>query len=311
MRINEHLYFYRGVERLFPAFGLYSGNSSIISGEGLTLIDPGTSPGFHLRSVREQSARDGLRFGDINKILLTHAHQDHAPAAPFLADELGADILCHELEIPMLEDQKVFFLDEYNAFKPSKNGLPYPPEWIMEAGSYLLFGAVKPVTGAVAVREGTVIDEAAGATVVELPGHRPGEIGIYISEDRALITGDIINWRRYKLPSLNMPVSDLDMTVSSLKKIQSMNVEVIVNGHECFIRGESRIKKWVAAVLDWCDWARETATRETDANPCIPLLKLGKILIGNTVEVPPYEIIPIAHTVLKSIGFAGESPLFF
>ena len=58
MQISEHLFFYRGIEKLFPAFGMYSGNTSIIRGDGLTLIDPGTSPGFQLRSVRETAARE-------------------------------------------------------------------------------------------------------------------------------------------------------------------------------------------------------------------------------------------------------------
>ncbi|MFA6448528.1 MAG: MBL fold metallo-hydrolase [bacterium] len=304
MKISEHLYFYRGVEHIFPAFGMYSGNSSIISGDSLTLIDPGTAAGVHLRSVSEKSVRDGLRFGDIKKILLTHAHQDHAPAAPFLAEELGADILCHKLEIPMLEDPAVFFRDEYDAFTLGNKEMPRLPEWLTNAGVFVLFGALKPHFGAVAVSEGTVVDEAAGATVVELPGHRPGEIGVYIARDRALVTGDIINWRRYSLPSLNMPVSDLDMTVASLHKMLKLDVEVIVNGHENFVRGEARIKKWISDVLLWCDRSREIAAREIGRDPRFPLLKLGRMLIDNNVEIPFYEIIPIAHTVLKSIGHA-------
>jgi glyoxylase-like metal-dependent hydrolase (beta-lactamase superfamily II) len=306
MRISDHLFFYRGVEKVFPAFGMYSGNSSIIQGDTLTLIDPGTSPGHQSRAVREKSARDGLTFGDIKNILLTHAHQDHAPAAPFLAEELGARVLCHELEISMLEHPSRFFRDEYNAFTPGRKHPPYPPEWILNAGVFFLFGPAKPFKDATAVREGTVIDEAAGATVVELPGHRPGEIGVYIARDRTLVTGDIINWRRYYLPSLNMPVSDLDMTVASLNKMISMDIELIVNGHEKFVRGESRIKKWISDVLIWCERAKEIAAREIERNPRISMLKLGNILIGDNVDVPAYEIIPVAHAVLKSIGYPGD-----
>ncbi len=308
MRISEHLYFYRARE-VMPMFGLSSGNSSIIRGDTLTLVDPGTSPGFHLRHVKNKAESDGLRFSDITQIAISHAHQDHAPAAATASRVLGARVLCHPLDIPLLEEPSRFFRDEYDALRYGKGSVRLPPQPLLDAFVLAVFGKIEPCAGATPVREGFVIDEKAGAYVVELPGHRPGEIGIHIPRDGALVTGDIINRRRYDIPSLNLPFSDLDMTMSSLKKILDMDVSVIASGHERYVKGRLKIRRWVKDVLAWCERARETAARETARDPGISLLRLGKLLIGDNSDFLPYDTVFVANAALKSIGYEADVPM--
>lgn len=304
MKLTDHLYFYRGVE-ILPVFGLTSGNSCIIKGNTLTLTDPGTAPGFQTRNVKRCMRTDGLAPEAITQIFITHAHQDHSPAAAHFYHNKNAKVLCHEKEIPFLQSPSTFYKDEIRAFGYAS--IFEPPEFIVDASVYLLFGDTPSIQTPTAVRDGDIIDESAGARVIALPGHRPGEIGIYLEKDSAIVTGDIINWRRYEIPSLNMPLSDLDQTVESLIKIKSLSIDVMTNGHEKFVRGQDRIRKWIDDVIGWCEWAKETTRKVvSERNNRVSLVKLGLDLTNGNKDIPPYEIIFIAHTVLKSIGYSGK-----
>ncbi len=71
-------------------------NCVVIGEEQLYVVDPGaTDPDEqeHLRTLLEHLAVLG---GRVAAILLTHAHKDHAGAAPFLRTAFGAPIWCHE-----------------------------------------------------------------------------------------------------------------------------------------------------------------------------------------------------------------------
>ena len=43
-----------------------------------------------------------------------------------------------------------------------------------------------------AVRDGDVLDFAGGARVIEVPGHTPGSIALYLPDGEAVLTGDAV-----------------------------------------------------------------------------------------------------------------------
>ena len=68
---------------------------------------------------------------------------------------------------------------------------------------------------------------------IELPGHSEDGIGVYIIEDEVLFSGDV--W----MPIPHIVDGDPDVMRESLKKIESLTIENVVQGHgDVILRGE-------------------------------------------------------------------------
>src|SRR5689334_618664 len=69
----------------------FTGTNSYIVGSGrVAIIDPGPADGAHLDAL--MAATNGET---VSHILITHAHRDHADAAPLLARRTGAPTYAH------------------------------------------------------------------------------------------------------------------------------------------------------------------------------------------------------------------------
>ena len=69
--------------------------------------------------------------------------------------------------------------------------------------------------------------------LIELPGHSEDGIGVYIVEDEVLFAGDV--W----MPIPHIMDGDPDMMRESLKKIETLTIENVVQGHgDVILRGE-------------------------------------------------------------------------
>ena len=68
---------------------------------------------------------------------------------------------------------------------------------------------------------------------IELPGHSPDGIGVYVVEDEVLFAGDV--W----MPIPHIVDGDPQVMRESLKKIEALTIENVVQGHgEVILRGE-------------------------------------------------------------------------
>lgn len=302
MKVTKHIYWYRGEESLIPFFGLCSGNTVVIRGDRLTLVDPGPSMGPHLKKVQRGMSEDGLRFDNITKVIVTHAHPDHSQALPALRKRLVTpQVYCHPLEKRILEEPGAMWDDEYERLGPFAGQVMPLPRPLMVFMTKLMFGPVEPFEGAIPVTESTMLNLGVQARIVELPGHRPGEIGVHIPEDEALIIGDLINYRMYDVPSLNMPVSDLRQAEESVRKIRALGVKTLVPAHDCVVEGEQKINQWLDDTLDRCALMRRQAESALLENPHIQLQLLGKLLCGKNEGMTFFHRRMVAHIVLKSL----------
>jgi glyoxylase-like metal-dependent hydrolase (beta-lactamase superfamily II) len=136
----------------------------VVDDDGLTLVDTGL-PG---------SARDILQAasevdGEIRRIALTHAHQDHVGSLEALAEELpGAEVLVPARDARFLHGDKSIDPDEPQA-KP-RGGYPkvdVEPSRLLQPG-----------------------DRVGALEVVASPGHTPGHVAYLDTRDRTLIAGD-------------------------------------------------------------------------------------------------------------------------
>jgi glyoxylase-like metal-dependent hydrolase (beta-lactamase superfamily II) len=72
------------------------GTNTYLVGRGeIVVIDPGPGDAVHVAGILAAAGGDR-----ITRILLTHGHPDHAPAAPLLARRVAAPILSHEEGLP-------------------------------------------------------------------------------------------------------------------------------------------------------------------------------------------------------------------
>jgi glyoxylase-like metal-dependent hydrolase (beta-lactamase superfamily II) len=67
-----------------------------------------------------------------------------------------------------------------------------------------------------------------GLTVVDLPGHTPGSVGLVDHEERALLSGDAI----YDGGLIDtLPESDVDAYLATMERLRQLDVDVVYPGH--------------------------------------------------------------------------------
>src|SRR5215475_8242234 len=81
-------------------------NIYIIAEEPITLLDTGPKTADALAALREQLRSLGLIVRDIQRIILTHTHEDHCGLAGVLQYESGAGVYVHEWEYQNISQQR-------------------------------------------------------------------------------------------------------------------------------------------------------------------------------------------------------------
>ena len=73
----------------------------LFENDGMTLIDAGATGSYqHLTDGVEAT---GFQMRDVERVIITHGHQDHDGAAGQLAEEAGAEIWAHEMYTHLLQ----------------------------------------------------------------------------------------------------------------------------------------------------------------------------------------------------------------
>jgi hydroxyacylglutathione hydrolase len=72
-------------------------------GATTTLVDTGVAIEATRTQLRDGLAGFGLEFGDIERVFVTHHHADHAGLAGEIQAESGCEVLVHEADAPLLE----------------------------------------------------------------------------------------------------------------------------------------------------------------------------------------------------------------
>ena len=138
---------------------------------GVSMFDAGA------RTMTRAVARAGARLGGITQIVLGHGHTDHRGSAP----GLGAPVVCHPEEVQDAEGSGGF-----RYWPADLAGLPPVMRQVHKAlHRYAWDGG--PVKIAGTVKEGEAV---AGFQVIDLPGHAPGQIGLWRESDRLALVSD-------------------------------------------------------------------------------------------------------------------------
>ncbi len=191
-------------------------------GEKLALIDSGMSTDAD--QIIEEIRKDGYEPEQLQAILLTHTHTDHAGSAPILAERYAVDIYAHEQEVPYLRKTK---------------SLPYI-SWLKRLLFWLGEKTVMrspPCPVDRQLRDGDIIEDLGGLQIIHTPGHTPGSMSLYLPESKAIFCGDLM-FNKHPITGkaglrLSIPLVTVDRTqvLHSVRELASMDSEVLCAGH--------------------------------------------------------------------------------
>ncbi len=149
-----------------------------VDDHGVTLIDTGwpDSAGLMLEAL----AVLGKQRHDVTRIVLTHFHEDHAGSAAEIASWSPAQVIAGDGDAAYV--------------RGADRG---PLAVLTRREQSIHAGASEPPHGPpcrvdLVVGDGDILDFAGGATVLEVPGHTPGSIALYLPEVDAVLTGDAV-----------------------------------------------------------------------------------------------------------------------
>jgi hydroxyacylglutathione hydrolase len=201
---------------------------------GVTMYDAGA------RTMVRAVASAGAKLGGIKRIVLGHGHTDHRGTAP----ALGVPVLCHPDEVKDAEGSGGF-----RYWPKDLVGLPTPQRQIHKAmHRWAWDGGPVKISGTLS--EG---DEVAGFKVIDLPGHAPGQIGLWRESDRLALVSDCFYtlemWGRSCPPHVPEPTYnyDTEQAKASIRKLAEMEPAAAWPGHAKPVTGDVRTQLLKAA----------------------------------------------------------------
>jgi glyoxylase-like metal-dependent hydrolase (beta-lactamase superfamily II) len=192
--------------RIYQVGGVgFDSNIYLIDDEIPTLVDAGT--GMRFEAVKREIKKVGFDPSDIELLINTHCHFDHAGGDDDFVGTSGCKVAIHELEAQLLESG-----DE-------------------AVSCAAMFGKkLRPVKVAHKLREGDVLELGElTLKVLHTPGHTVGGISLHDPVKRILFSGDTVFCGG--IGRTDLPTGDVGALIQSLKRLAWLRVEKLCPGH--------------------------------------------------------------------------------
>jgi len=193
----------------------------LIDAGGLVLIDCGAGLSFAqlLDNIRVMN----LSPENIKAVLVTHAHIDHIGSLKQFKDELGVQVICHELDADNIEQGFGVGAELY--------GLDYAP---------------CPVDVKIKDEETVLQFAEKDLKVIHIPGHTPGSIAAYIDvDDKRILFGQDVHG-----PYLPQWGANLEDARISLQKLIDLKADTLCEGHFGIYRPGETVRKYIKGYLN-------------------------------------------------------------
>ena len=196
----------------------------LIRGKRNAIIDTGTSKSPQ-NDIAPALKELGLTLADIELILNTHGHIDHAGGDAAIKSASNAQILIHPDEIICLQDHEGFF--EQNVAPAVEVILG--KEYIEEVRAFFLEMGGPEVAADRQLKDNDVIDLGDGCQlrVIHLPGHTSGSVGFYWEKEGMLFSGDSVMGLFDESGRLPI-IADFSAYEKSLQRLQGLPLQLIL-----------------------------------------------------------------------------------
>lgn len=195
-----------GVRRLVaPNPGMMTGpgtNTYLLGYDQITVIDPGPALDVHVAAILAAAGEK------VEKILVTHTHPDHSPAANPLAGRTGAP--CYGLPAPNGPHQDASF----------------NPDFLLHDGDIVTVDGFQ-------------------LRVLHTPGHASNHLCYLREDDGLLFTGDqVIDGSTVVI---DPPDGNMQAYLDSLARLKSEPVKRIAPGHGVVLEDPKAVVDWIIA----------------------------------------------------------------
>ncbi len=189
-------------------------NVYLLRGESTTLVDAGVATDDVRTQLRSALDDDGLTLADIDELVLTHWHEDHAGLAAEIQEQSDATVYVHEADAPLVANDPEAVADNDERLRT------YLDEWRLpddKRGELLTFldshGTLRgDDVDVTTVADGDVLSVAdRDLEVIHLPGHAAGLCAFAFDGDEGeeAFVGDTV------LPKYTPNVGGADVRVDS------------------------------------------------------------------------------------------------
>ena len=214
-------------------------NVYLIKEDPLTIIDTGPKTKEAIDALRSGLRQAGVTVGDIRRIVLTHAHEDHCGLARSLRDEAkDAEVFVHDWETG---HRAARLEHEENLKLLQRAGVPDDEIQSMRR----LYEDVRRFADSLdddhcrELVDGDELEFDAGALrVIHTPGHTPGSCSFLREADRTVIAGDCVLKRITPNPVIAPDPIDssrrfksLAEYLVSLARVRSFAPTLVYGGH--------------------------------------------------------------------------------
>lgn len=194
----------------------------------VTLVDTGTKSAP--KRVTAGLDAMGKTPRDVVRIVLTHAHPDHAGGAARLRELTGAPVAIHETDASWARDGKAPPRDPATRVGRLMN------RWEKRKQNY------PPVVVAEEFSDGQVLPVAGGLRVVHTPGHTLGHVALLHEPTGVLVTGDSI-WNIRKLRwSVRAFCTDIRLNERTASVLGELEYDVAAFTHGPHVSDDAREK---------------------------------------------------------------------
>lgn len=196
----------------------------LVEGDGESvLIDAGAGQSTAL--LVDNAQQVGIDISTIKYIVATHGHIDHIGGLKSLQEQLSAQVIAHQLELPAIEE-----------------GLPHltAADWYRTV--------YRPVKVDIVVNSSQQVMQIGGRefNMLHTPGHTPGGISVYVDIDglRILFGQDIHG------PFNQEWGSDMTQWRNSMEKLLDLKADILCEGHFGIYRPNKAVTSYINSYLN-------------------------------------------------------------